>query len=156
MGGIGAAMSEIKSAYEELSLVFDPPKIVDGRPTVAGRIVGPDGSFVIVEMIGLEKNLKEASVILLIPNMLFEFPTVGAEQPGKILFVRQVLLDVVFPNWEESDSWLKESLISVGEISNSEAFVETEQGNSVVHLGSRLLEGEWESFLSIGLRIKSK
>ena len=65
----------------------------------------------------------------------------------------QAMVDAVYPDWEESSTWLDEALTS---FSNSTETLNTESTvyqNAVITMETEVLSGEMEGFLSVALII---
>lgn len=157
LSGIGVSREKVQLAYEELSLTFDEPTVENGVPTLTGHIVLNDLTAVGVFLIGEEENLQEASVTILLPKMLLTTPESSAKQHGKVLFVMQVLLDAVFPEWKESASWLDESFRSFDGNDGKKATAETVQRNNIVTFEVELpTDQELSDYISVSLTIRAK
>lgn len=152
--GIGVSREQIQSAYEELEFVFDPPTIKDGQPFVIGGIHLNDSSSVVVILIGPESDLIYTSVSIVEPSTILAFPELGSQYHGKWLFVMQVLLDAVFPDWRDSKDWLDTNLRSFSTVKGSSASAETRRGNNQVIL-EVLLNDPMPNFLSLVLTIQA-
>lgn len=152
--GIGATRQDIQIIYEQLSLEFEPEIIEDGEHFVYGGIGLNNGSNVIIILIGSERNLKEASVTVLIPLLIIDDPEFGATQHGIILFIMQPLLDIVYPDWDESADWLDETLRSFDKMNDIYSSVETQQGINTVGMAVEIfLEGDLAGFMTVSLII---
>jgi hypothetical protein len=155
--GIGVTRQKIQAAYEKLSLTFDNPTIENGVQNVVGHIVLADFTGVGVFLVGKDENLQEASVNILIPKMLLLTPKSSAKQHGKVLFVMQVLMDEIFPEWKESSVWLDESLRSFDGKEGKKATVETTQGQNIIIFDVELLtDKKLSDYMSVSLTIRPK
>jgi hypothetical protein len=105
--GLGVTRAEVQAAFEALGLVFDPPEIKDGQPSVTGQYVRNTAGkeiAVLVTLTGPAENLQEAFVGIVLPLK----PPAGAQ--SEIASYMTDLLKATVPQWKEGGDWINTNL----------------------------------------------
>jgi len=153
--GLGVSLEEVQIAFDDLMLVFDPTEEENGRRITVGGIGLNDASYVVVILVGPDENLTEASVTIMEPiiRLSIETEADAAKTRGKWLFVMQAMVDAVFPDWEESSTWLDETLRSFSDSDGTYTSGSTSYRNTIITMETEVMSGEMDGFLSVALII---
>lgn len=155
--GIGVSRPTVQTPYEDLSIEFEAPTDEQGFVVVRGELVilvPLDETIVQVMLRGEADQLQQAAIRVVIPSYLALTPESGGRQHGKVLFLLQKLMDAVFPDWDNSNSWLDENLRSFDSEQGSVASRSIVREGCKITLGVELLEEPEPGAISTSLNIE--